>query len=75
MEEIFLNREEKALLRTEFGVAYNTLNNALKGKTNGPIARLLRKRALEMGGVVRVVENKKSADELTDDQNNSTYEK
>lgn len=72
--EILLTLKEKRALREELSVSPNTMNRALAGTSDSYGVRQIRKRAIEIGGVERVIKNEKSADELTDDQNNSTVE-
>lgn len=55
--EIFLSLKEKRILREECGVSPATLTRALEGTTDGYGVKLLRRRALELGGVERKIKD------------------
>lgn len=55
--EIFLTLKEKRVLREECGVSHATLARALEGTTDGYGVKLLRRRAIELGGVEREIKS------------------
>ena len=55
--EILLSTKEKKVLRDEFSTTPKTLNLALGGVTNSFLAKKIRQRALEIGGVEREIKD------------------
>ncbi|MGL4994479.1 MAG: hypothetical protein ACRC6R_10255 [Bacteroidales bacterium] len=52
---IFITASEKKTLLYEFGVSTATISRALNGFDGSAMAKLIRKRAIDMGGVQRVI--------------------
>ena len=61
MAKILMDYGAKRELAEKFGVSEVTVRDALKFKTKSNIANMLRKAALEMGGVLKDVKTLKEA--------------